>query len=139
MLKKIVVLGFLILIGCQKNIDAAALPYLTGYWEIKMVEFTDGSKKEYTVNPSVDYIELQGMKGYRKKVQPKFDGSFDTSDDAELFEIIKKDENFVMVYKNAWSSWEEKLILLKPNTFVVKNEEGIKYSYKRYEPINIAP
>lgn len=138
MIKKLIIVIVFICISCQKRIADEALPTLAGYWEIEHVEFANGGKKQYSVNPSVDYIQVAGMKGFRKKVHPKFDGSFDTSDDAELFDIIKKDEHFVMVYKNAWSTWEEKLMVLESNSFSVQNEEGLRYTYKRYKPLNIA-
>src|SRR5690606_6245952 len=70
----------LMLLGCKKIAVAEAdLQYLNGYWEIAEVEFPDGSKKQYTVNPSVDFIKLNDGEGFRKKMQPKFDGTYNTT------------------------------------------------------------
>jgi hypothetical protein len=110
---------------------------LNGYWEIAEVEFNNGQKKKYTINPSIDYIEVKDMKGFKKKVHPKFDGSYDTSDDAEGFTLIEKEGNIIFSYKNALAEWEEQLIKLEENTFSITNQDKITYTYKRYEPLNI--
>jgi len=125
------------LIGCGSPISKPDLNQLNGYWEIVSVEFADGQKKNYTVNPSIDYIELKEMKGFKKKMHPKFDGTYDTSNDLEAFSIIQKEGIFLISYQNNLSSWEEQLIKLEENTFTIVNEDNVTYSYKRYEPINI--
>ena len=78
----------LLLFGCSSKVDQASLPLLNGYWEIEKVVFPDGSTKSYEVNASIDFIEIDGQKGFRKKMQPQFDGTFTTSDDAEQFTVI---------------------------------------------------
>nr|WP_298927976.1 hypothetical protein [uncultured Allomuricauda sp.] len=113
------------------------LHYLNGYWEITEVTFQDGAEKNYSINPSVDFIQLEGTKGYRKKLQPKFDGTYNTSNDAEVFEVIRIDKSFTLHYKNPLSEREEKLIQIDSTSFSVRNEDGILYSYKRFEPISI--
>jgi len=125
------------LAGCQNKVDKLDLPYLNGYWEIEKVSFPDGTVKEYTVNTSIDYIEINDLKGYRKKVQPKFNGTYDTSNDAELFTIYGKDGVFTINYSTDLSEWHEKIVNLSENSFTVLSEENIKYRYKRFEPINI--
>lgn len=125
------------LIGCGSPISKPDLNQLNGYWEIVSVEFADGQKKTYTVNPSIDYIELKEMKGFKKKMHPKFDGTYDTSNDLEAFSIIQKEGIFLISYQNNLSAWEEQLIKLEENTFTIVNEDNVTYSYKRYEPINI--
>ncbi|MCM4151416.1 hypothetical protein DHD05_07420 [Arenibacter sp. N53] len=125
------------LIGCQDKINQIDLPYLNGYWEIEKVSFPDGTDKEYTVNTSVDYIEINALKGYRKKVQPKFNGTYDTSNDAEMFTIHEKDGVFTINYTTGLSEWHEKIISLSENSFTVLSEDNLKYHYKRFEPINI--
>ncbi|RAJ15524.1 lipocalin family protein [Arenibacter echinorum] len=125
------------LAGCQNKVNKSDLPYLNGYWEIEKVSFPDGTEKEYTVNTSIDYIEINDLKGYRKKVQPKFNGTYDTSNDAELFTIYENEGVFTLNYKTDLSEWHEKIVNLSENSFTVLSEENIKYHYKRFEPINI--
>ncbi|MDT0606993.1 lipocalin family protein [Croceitalea rosinachiae] len=124
-------------VGCSSAIQKENLNLLNGYWEIVSVEFPDGQKKNYKVNPSIDYIELNKMQGYKKKMHPKLDGTYDTSNDAESFKIIAKGNIFLISYKNDLSAWEEQLTKLEKNSFSVVNEDNITYSYRRYEPINI--
>nr|WP_297783528.1 hypothetical protein [uncultured Allomuricauda sp.] len=113
------------------------LHYLNGYWEISEVEFPDGSIKQYGMNPSIDFIQLKEGKGYRKKMKPQFDGTYDTSKDVEGFTVSKVNETIILQYATALSNWEEKLIQMDSLTFSVINEEGVTYRYKRFEPIKI--
>lgn len=138
-MKRIFAIGFCFLfLGCTNGISKGDLELLNGYWEINEVIFSDGKKKEYNVNTSVDYIEFKGLKGFRKKVQPKFNGTFQTSDDAEAFLISEIDGNFFINYKTELSEWSEKLVQLNSDTFSVVNEEDVRYEYKRFEPISIS-
>ena len=130
----------LMLLGCNDPaINEDNLHYLNGYWEIAEVEFPDGSIKEYGINPNIDFIQLKDRKGYRKKMKPKFDGTYDTSKDMEGFTISKSNgnETIILRYSTELSEWEEKLVQLDSLTFSVTNQEGITYRYKRFEPIKI--
>jgi len=113
------------------------LHLLNGYWEIKEVTFKDGAKKEYSINSTVDFISLDSMIGFRKKVSPKFNGTFETSNDAEPFRIRISNDSIYMNYTNDSDTWEELLISLSAESFSVKNNQGITYQYNRFEPINI--
>lgn len=131
--------GLLVLflsMGCAEKITEQKLSQLNGYWEIEQVIFADGQTKEFKVNPNIDFIELNNLKGYRKKVQPKFNGSYTTSNDAEPFTIVTVDGNFEFHYNNEMSSWSEKLIHLSENNFKVINADTITYSYKRFQAFN---
>jgi len=134
-----IVLVILLFFSCGKTVKESELDLLNGYWEITEVQFINGGKKEYKISPSVDYIQLENLKGFRKKVNPKFNGSFETSDDAESFVIQKEGELFSLMYKNNLSEWKETLIDLSEQSFSVKNAEGTVYQYKRFEPLNIEP
>ncbi|GMN08572.1 lipocalin family protein [Croceitalea sp. MTPC5] len=128
-----------LLVGCTSSIPEKSLPYLNGYWEITEVTFANGEKKNYTVNTSVDFIALEEMKGFKKKVRPKLDGSYTTSDDAEPFTIIQQGDTYILRYKNNLSTWEEQITVLNENNYVVVNQDNITYHYKRFEPLKIAP
>ena len=128
----------LMFLGCMDtSISEADLHYLNGYWEIAEVEFPDGATKEYTVNTNIDFIQLEDGKGFRKKLQPKFDGSYGTSHDAELFTINLSNDIITMHYASDFNDWEEKLVQLDSMSFSVINAEGIQYRYKRFQPIVI--
>ncbi len=133
-----VVIGIVLLcIGCTDKVSQEDLRHLNGYWEITKVTFPNGSSKEYNLNLSVDYIEYNDLKGFRKKVQPKLDGTYDTSNDSELFTILEKEGVFELYYKNDLSEWKEQIVALSENNFTVVNAENITYTYKRFQPINV--
>ncbi|MEM7484877.1 MAG: hypothetical protein AAF348_06675 [Bacteroidota bacterium] len=137
---KRIVLVFIVLIlwGCtETSISKEDISFLNGYWEIKEVAFPDGNKKNYSVNPSVDFIQLENMEGFRKKLQPSFNGTYTASNDAESFKIIRINETFTIQYKKDRNEWEEKLVHLDSMSFSVMNTEGKTYSYKRFQPIAI--
>jgi len=139
MMKYIGLLGLFLIVSCTTSIDKEQLHLLNGYWEIKEVLFLDGTKKEYNINSTVDYIMLDSLKGFRKKVNPKFNGTYETSDDAEPLFIRIENDSIFMEYKTDLTSWEEVLISLNQSNFSVKNDQGIIYHYQRFEPINITP
>ena len=122
-------------ISCGQKVEKEDLEFLSGYWEICVVEFPSGDKKRYEINTTVDYIEVSGMEGYRKKVQPLPDGSFITSDDAENFSLSSRDDAYIMLYNNEMSEWEEEIEQLTETLLVLKNNEQIRYIYKRYHPV----
>ena len=124
------------LIACFESIDVADLPKLNGYWQIDKVVFPDGAIKAYEMSTTVDFIQMEGTSGFRKKVQPGLDGTFDTSDDAISFEIMRLDSKLFLLYSNASESWEEQLLDIEDDAFSVRNEAGIVYHYKRYKPTN---
>lgn len=125
------------LTSCQNKVDKSDLHYLNGYWEIEKVTFPDGSKKDYVVNTSIDYIEVKDQEGFRKKVQPNFNGTYITSNDAELFTIYENKGVFTLNYKTELSEWHEKIVSLSENRFTVISEDNIKYHYKKFEPIDL--
>ena len=126
-----------LLIACFESIDVDDLPKLNGYWQIDKVVFPDKSVKTYEVSTTLDFIQFEATTGYRKKVQPTLDGTFDTSDDAISFEVMRLDTGLFFLYSNTTESWEEELIHIDDDSFSVRNESGITYHYKRYQPMKI--
>lgn len=127
----------LTVVSCAKK-DAIDLKQLEGYWEIKKVVLPDGSSKEYTISQSIDFIMLKNdSTGYRKKLQPKLDGTFFTSDDAEEFTIRINDKKQILNYKNSLSEWKEVIIKLNKEELVILNENNLKYFYERFEKLNL--
>ncbi|SEM20203.1 hypothetical protein SAMN04488008_11174 [Maribacter orientalis] len=138
-MKQLFLFCTLLCISCVSKVNQEQLHLLNGYWEIKEVTFKDGTKKEYSVNTTVDYISLDSLKGFRKKMSPKFNGTFETSNDAEPILIRIANDSVFMNYTTELNTWEEVLISLSEKSFSVKNDQGITYTYERFEPININP
>lgn len=126
-----------LLVGCSPKVPQEDLQLLNGYWEIEKVSFPNGETKDFMSSTTIDYIELDGMKGFRKKVQPKFNGTFETSNDAELFTIVQNGEGFDLNYKGSTNSWSEKLMSISKDNFSVTNQDSMTYGYKRYEPMHL--
>lgn len=120
-----------LLISCNKKITESDLQYLNGYWEIEKVITSDKSVKEYKINTTYDYIEVKGKEGFRKKVYPQLMGKFQTNDDSETLTIAQKDNYWIINYKSDNNTWSEILTSLSEQSFVVKNEAGITYFYKK--------
>lgn len=131
-------LTFLSVSACT-SVSKEKLAILNGYWEIERVEFPNGGQKEYKMNTTIDFIKVNGLKGYRKKMKPRFDGNYETSDDAEYFVITDEKDTYVLSYKNDLSAWKETLMAISEDNFSIQNEDGILYHYKRFEPIKINP
>ncbi|WP_339654944.1 hypothetical protein [uncultured Maribacter sp.] len=138
-MKQLLLFCTLLISSCGSKVDQEQLYLLNGYWEIKEVTFKDGTKKEYSVNTTVDFISLDSLKGYKKKMSPKFNGTFETSNDTEPIQIRISNDTIFIKYTTEFNTWEEVLLSLSEKSFSVKNDQDITYFYERYEPININP
>ncbi len=134
---RVISILLVLLVGCNSKVAKEDLQQLNGYWEIEKVSFPNGETKDFMSSTTIDYIELDGMKGFRKKVQPKFNGTFETSNDAELFTIVQNGEGFVLNYSGSVNSWKEEMISISKDNFSVMNQDTLTYTYKRYEPLNL--
>lgn len=124
------VLSIFLLIGCQKEVD---IKKLNNYWEIKKVENPNGGVKEYTFNETIDFIEVEGDKGFRKKVKPQLDGTFLVTNDTETFKISKEDGVYTINYSTQYANWKEEIEKLTDETLVIRNQVGLIYTYQKYE------
>lgn len=125
------------LTSCSFN-DKVDLNHLDGYWEIKLVTFKDGNKKEYTFSDTIDFLSFtDSLTGIRKKMKPNFSGYFESSKDSERFEIKRENDSVNIYYQTPFDSWKETILELTENKLVVSNQKGAIYSYVRYESITI--
>ena len=86
----IIILYGLFFYSCNESKN---LQYLNGYWEISSVSIEGKEVKNYPFSGTIDYFILDENNGYRKKVKPKFDGSFDITMHEIEFKIEMK-KNF---------------------------------------------
>ena len=82
-------------------------------------------------------IQIENGKGFRKKLKPQFDGTYDTSKDVESLSTATTNGSILLRYSTPLSEWEEKLVQLDSLSFSVVNDEGVTYRYNRFEPIKI--
>lgn len=120
--------------GCKnKEYTLADFQTLNGYWQITAVIYPDGTEKKYKQPPAIDYIELNGDQGYKKKVYPKLDGTFQTSDDAIQLRVVKKNgAGYFLSYQNASNSWQEGINYLGEDYYSVATADGNVYCYDRF-------
>jgi len=129
--------AFIVLWGCQTQTPEEMKDYLSGYWEIDHVESEHIQDMEFTFNSSIDYIEVKGDTGVRTKLQPNINGSFTESKTAESFVLKIENGNLNMYYETPFDKWKESVIRANETELIVRNEDGIQYQYKKYEPINL--
>ena len=129
-MKRLIILLFFI-ISCNKQIN---IDLINGYWEIVSVSKNNEFIKEYPFSNAVDFFIIDSLNnGYRKKIKPKINGSFEIT----LHEIpisIKNSNNFYEIkYYSTGNQYTETISKLDQNRLVIKNSEGIIFSYKRFE------
>ena len=123
----ITTLGF----SCRQNITESDLNNLNGYWEIEKVILPNGEKKEYKVNETIDYFKLVKNKGFRTKVMPQVDGSYLTNNLKESVYISLEEGSAIFHYKTNYAQWNEEIIAVSKDEFIVKNQQELVYHYKR--------
>jgi len=132
----LIVLG-LLFFSCTKNPETY-IQHLEGYWEIEEVTMADGSKKEYKVNETIDYISLNdSLKGFRKKLKPGINNTYLTSADAEALELKIEDSGLHIYYTTPYANWKETVLEVNAEKLKVINENKTVYLYKRYIPIKL--
>jgi len=129
-MKRLVIVFFFTL-SCSNQIN---LDFINGYWEIVSVSKENKFIKEYPFSNAVDFFKIDSLnKGFRKKIKPKINGSFEvTLHEIPIFIEDKKDY-FEIIYFSAGNKFSETIELLDQNRLVIKNSEGIIFSYKRFE------
>ena len=129
--------AFMVLWGCQTQSPEEMKGYLSGYWEIDHVESEHIQDMDFTFNSSIDFIDVEGDTGVRTKLQPNLDGSFTGSKTAESFVLKVENGSLNMYYETPFDKWKETVIRANDKELIVRNEDGIQYQYKKYEPINL--
>lgn len=127
-----------LVVSCGKEYTAEDLKVINGYWEIEKVQMPDGEEKDYTINASVDYYEVNDKgEGLRQKVMPQLTGEYLTNEIAEKLTIVNEGGKTWLKYKTDFAEWKEELVDLDEDKFVVKNENDIIYHYKKAVPFTL--
>lgn len=128
----------LLLVGCKQKITPADVAKINGYWEIEKVVFDDGNEKQYGVNESFDYFQIDKTNaGIRKKVMPQLDGTFLVNDTYENVKIRFEDDQAFLDYSTPYMKWSEEIIALTDKELVVLNTEKKEYHYKKTGAIKL--
>ncbi len=125
------------LVSCQSKVEKKDLVFLNGYWEIKKAQLPDGTKKDYKVNETIDYISIKNFKGFRQKVMPQFNGKYLTNGSKEFVTLSEESKIWYLSYTTAYGKWKEEIIQLKDSTLVLKNKDNLVYTYRKYKPFTL--
>ena len=129
----IIILYGLFFYSCNESKN---LQYLNGYWEISSVSIEGKEVKNYPFSGTIDYFILdEKNKGFRKKVKPKIDGSFEINMHEIKFEIEMKKNDIYLVYGKG-KNFVESVVKLDSTKMILKNMDGFVYEYKRFFPNN---
>ncbi|MEY8848379.1 lipocalin family protein [Psychroserpens sp. XS_ASV72] len=126
-----------VLFSCSKDPNEL-LKHINGYWEIQEVTLSDGTKKEYTYNDTVEYIEISdNTTGFRTKLKPNLEGTYTTSTDKEGVSVKISNDSLHLIYSTPYSEWKETVLNANETELLIVNANKDMYLYKRYEPINM--
>lgn len=133
----ILFLSFLF-VACQQKIKPEDLSKINGYWEIEKVVVDGTNAKEYVINESYDYFQIdKNNKGFRKKVMPQLDGTFMVNDTYENARVRFEEDKVYLDYSTPYAKWSEELIAVSDKELVFRNAEKKEYHYKKAQPLNI--
>jgi hypothetical protein len=122
------------LISCTSKPKKEEIVKLNGYWEIEKVEFPDGNKKEYKVNEFIDLISIKNNIGIRQKVAPQLDGSFLKGTLQDTIKVVDSANCYYLKTDSKFTKWEEKILSVSDERFVIENEAKIVYHFKKFVP-----
>ncbi|MBV7267879.1 lipocalin family protein [Winogradskyella luteola] len=135
--KSLFILILVSFLSCSKNPETF-IEHLNGYWEIEEVTLSDGTKKQYKFNETIDYIKINdSLKGFRKKLKPGVNDTYFTSDDAEALVLKIESGNLNMYYSTPYAQWKETVLEASPKHLKISNADKNVYLYKRYTPIKL--
>lgn len=135
-MKHLLSLSFFILLNsCQSKVTTYP-SFVEGYWEIVSVTKNQKKVKEYKMSGSIDYFKVNAdLSGYRKKVTPRFDGTFEMSQHESEFTISIRNNRLWIDYANNDVSYSEEIIRVNSASLIISNSDGFIYTYKPYEPL----
>lgn len=136
-MKNSVFFFLLMVLSCKPN-ASQYINFIEGYWEIEQVKKNDRIIKEFKINTGIDYFKINANKtGFRKKLKPNFQGTFETSEDQLNFNLKLDNNTLLLEYIDNGTSYSEEIVLASATVLVIANTEGFEYHYKPYEPLNL--
>ena len=123
--------------GCSPD-PAQYIDFVEGYWEIEQVKKDGKIIKTFKVNTGIDYFKINADRtGFRKKLKPNFQGTFETSEDVLNFKLKLKNNTLLLEYKDNDTTYSEEILSASDTSLVLANTDGFVYHYKPYEPLNL--
>lgn len=114
------------------------LDNINGYWQIQEVTLSNGSKKTYNYNETIDYISINdSLVGFRKKLKPLFNNKYLTTQDAEGIVAKIENDSLNLYYKTPYATWKETILMADENYLKISNAKKDVYLYKRYKGLKL--
>tara|TARA_Y100000385_G_C12801205_1_gene511949 strand:+ start:195 stop:611 length:417 start_codon:yes stop_codon:yes gene_type:complete len=134
--KQLITLSLIFLLNSCKSDVSTYIPFVEGYWEIVSVAKNQKKIKDYKMSGSIDFFKVNSdLSGYRKKLTPKFDGTFEMSQHKTEFILNMKDNHLWVNYTNNDVVYSEEIIRANNSSLILSNSDGFVYTYKPYEPL----
>lgn len=136
-MKNLIFFFLLMLMSCKPDTNQF-VGFIEGYWEIEQVTKNDRIIKGFKISTGIDYFKINANKtGFRKKLKPNFQGTFETSEDQLNFNLKLDKNTLLLEYNDNGTSYSEEIVLVSATALVIANKEGFEYHYKPYEPLNL--
>ena len=136
-MKPLTLLFFFTLCGCSPD-PAQYIDFVEGYWVIEQVKKDGKIIKTFKINTGIDYFKINADRtGFRKKLKPNFQGTFETSEDVLSFKLKLENNTLLLEYKDNDTTYSEEIVSASATALVLANIEGFVYTYKPYEPLNL--
>jgi hypothetical protein len=139
-MKRIWILSFALFItlaGCD-NDPSVYVDHLNGKWEIVAVKKNSKTIKEYNINSSIDYFEVQDdLTGFRKKLMPNLDGKYIITEHEAPFKLLIENGELQIHYHLVSDTIVETIQKATESELIIKNDHGFTYFYKPFEPFNL--
>lgn len=119
----------------NKDANEIDIKKLNGYWEIVQAQNPYGKNVIYSINQTIDYIELKDSLGFRKKLNQTVGEKLKTSQDLEKFQVIVENDTVKLAYNTLYSNWKESVLRLNDSLMLLKNENDFLYTYKKFKPL----
>ena len=137
-MRKLLLIIVLLAMGCKSNPDKH-IEFIEGYWEIESVYKNNQLLRTFKINSGIDYFKINAdLKGFRKKLKPNFNGTFETSKDILNFKIEIKNNVLFLNYIDNGTSYFEEVLLVNDKKLVLKNRFGLIYHYVPYELLDLS-
>jgi len=136
-MKPLTLLFLFTLWGCSPD-PAQYIDFVEGYWEIEQVKKDGKIIKTFKINTGIDYFKINADRtGFRKKLKPNFQGTFETSEDVLNFKLKLDNNTLLLEYKDNDTTYSEEIVSASATALVLANTDGFAYHYKPYEPLNL--
>lgn len=128
------VLLFLILgiSSCHNSVENQVAK-LEGYWNIDKVVLADGSEKEFPFSNHMDFFVIEGSKGMKHRVSPKYDGTMINYGSPIPFKWENDEGLLVLTFNEGDRSYRQAVVTATSKELVLLHDNGTKYYYQVYK------